>query len=59
MEKLKDIRKAAGLTQIELAEKVGCSQVNIARWETGAHDPSLKMAKALADALKCKIDDLL
>lgn len=59
MEKLKEVRKKAGLTQVELAEKVGCSQVCVARWEKGTNDPSLKMAKALAEALKCKIDDIL
>lgn len=59
MEKLKEVRKKAGLTQVELAEKVGCSQVCVARWENGTHEPTLRMAKALAEALKCKIDDIL
>ena len=40
MEKLKEVRKKAGLTQVELAEKVGCSQVCVARWENGTNDPT-------------------
>lgn len=59
MEKLKEVRKAAGLYQSELAEKVGVTQKDISRWENGTHEPTLRMAKALADALKCKIDDIL
>ncbi len=31
-------REARGISQVELAEKIGTSQVNINRWETGAFD---------------------
>jgi transcriptional regulator with XRE-family HTH domain len=32
---LRDARTASGLTQVELAERLGVSQASIARWETG------------------------
>ncbi len=36
-EKLKELRTQAGMTQQELAEKLGVSQDRITKWETGRH----------------------
>lgn len=36
---VKAIRGQLGLTQNELAEVIGCSQVTVARWETGDRKP--------------------
>lgn len=44
-------RLAAGLTQAELAAKVGTKQPAIARLEAGSSEPSLGMLKRLAGAL--------
>ena len=44
-----------GLTQAELAEKVGTTQSSIARLESGTHEPSIKMLKRVAEALGCKV----
>lgn len=33
--KLKDLREEAGMTQKQLAEKIGNSQRNISNWESG------------------------
>ncbi len=30
---LKQIRKRLGLTQVELAEKIGASEISVIRWE--------------------------
>ena len=57
-EKLKAARKAAGLTQKQLAEKVGCRQVDISRWEAG-REPVASMLKKLATAMNCSMDDLV
>lgn len=43
-------RSAAGLTQAELAERIGSSQPNIARWESGAQSPSVTTLLKIADA---------
>lgn len=37
-----EARKRAGLTQIELAERMGTHQSVIARWETGRASPSFE-----------------
>ncbi len=32
---IKELRKALGLTQTELAELLGCTQESISKWENG------------------------
>lgn len=55
---LKDVRTAAGLTQAELAERVGVSRKTINTVENGVFVPSTLLALKLAKALKCKVEDL-
>lgn len=51
-------RKAIGLTQEQLAAKVGCSQATVFDVETGRAQPSLKLAIAFAEALDSSVDEL-
>lgn len=52
---IKDFRQACGFTQAELAERVGCDQPMIARWENIEEDSNktisneniIKLAKSL------------
>lgn len=57
-EKLKAVRKAAGLDQRQLAAMTGFSQVDISRWEAG-REPKATTLKKLAEALGCSMDDLV
>jgi hypothetical protein len=45
---IREARLRAGLTQRELAEKVGTTQSSIARWEAGGARPSLETLSSLA-----------
>lgn len=56
---LKQLRKAKGLTQKELARRVGITQQAIARYEAQERMPSLRMLKRLARALDVDIAELL
>lgn len=56
---LRRIRRAADITQKELAEKVGCMQCTIAGYESGCYVPSLKMVRKLAAALNVEPRDLI
>lgn len=47
---VREIRKASGLTQSELAELGGTSQPTIAAYESGAKVPNLKTLRRLAEA---------
>lgn len=49
-------RRRAGLTQRELAERLGLRQATIARWERGDRQPSFEDAEAAAYACGLQID---
>src|SRR5246500_2512758 len=45
-----DVRNRAGLTQAELARKMGTTQPVVARLESGGSRPSMRTLERLADA---------
>lgn len=49
------LRTRAGLTQSELARRMGTSQPAIARLESGGHTPSLEMLDRLGHALGLRL----
>ena len=49
--KLREHRKAAGLTQCELAAQVGCAQNYLSDLEIGKREPSLSLAVRIAELL--------
>lgn len=51
-------RKAAGLTQADLAAKVGVCRTAVVAWESGKSYPPASKLPAIAAALHCTIDDL-
>ena len=52
-------RKAAGLTQTELADAIGETQVNISFWERTDKPPRSDVLPGLAKALGVTVDDIL
>lgn len=57
--RVKSRRDELGLTQIQLAKKVGVSGVTISQWESGDYSPKGKNLYKLADALECSPDWLI
>ena len=55
---IKELRIAAGLRQVDLAEKMGVTQSTVCSWETGAAMPQASLRPKLADVLGCTIDAL-
>ncbi len=53
------VRKARGLTQVQLAELTRSTQRNISYYETGAGYPPAPVIAELADALDVSADQLL
>ena len=51
-------RAAQGLTQAQVAEKIGTTQSAVARMESGSgkHSPSLATLAKYAEALGCKLE---
>lgn len=56
--RIKDLRISAGMSQVELAERMKVGQATIAGWESGDYHPSADKLPQLADALHCSIDAL-
>lgn len=58
----KRIRKQridSGLTQAELAAKLGVSRATISSWETDRTEPAMQDVQALAAAMGCQPSDLV
>ena len=58
-EKIRQARTDAGVSQAELAERIGVYQKDICRWETGARTPSLEAFTKICRALNVSADALL
>ena len=48
--KIRQVRLRVGLTQADLARKVGVSERNIVRWENNQHTPRFDHIAAIAEA---------
>ena len=51
-------REDKGLTQQQLADRLGTSDVTVSRWETGARKPDADAQQAIAEALGIEWQDL-
>ncbi|MBD5510805.1 MAG: helix-turn-helix transcriptional regulator [Lachnospiraceae bacterium] len=58
-EKLKEIRKKEGISQEQLAEKIGVTRQAITKWETGKGLPDVENMVIIAEIFKTTIDELL
>lgn len=58
-ENLKRERIAAGLSQKELAAKIGTTQQLLSRWECGKVEPTLSSIIGIMKALNIKFDELV
>ena len=57
--KIMELRKKSGLSQEELAEKVGVARQTISKWELGETSPDLKQSKELSKIFKVSLDELV
>lgn len=58
-ERLQQCRKAAGVTQTELAEYVGVLQKDVSRWEKGIYKPNINYLVKICTRLNVSADVLL
>jgi len=58
-QRLHELRTARNLTQDELAERCGSNRPFISNLERGVKVPSLTMVLRLAEALDCRVYDLV
>ena len=57
-EKIYTLRRKNGLSQEQLAEKIGVSRQAISKWEGGLSIPELEKLRALSDFFHISIDEL-
>lgn len=58
-EKLQNLRRAAGLSQEQLAEQLGVTRQAVSKWETGEGKPDIDNLLPLAKLLHTTVDYLL
>lgn len=55
-ERIRQLRKQQGVSQVELSEKAGLIQPHIVRIEQGRYSVGLDTLQAIAKALGCTVD---
>lgn len=56
---IRELRKQKKLTQVELAQKIECSQAVVTAYENGHKKPAIDTLAKLADALGVTLDQLV
>ncbi len=59
MKNLRALRKARGLTQVELCKKLNLAQPTLWGYETGAHEPDIETIRKIAEFFEVSVDYLL
>lgn len=54
-----ELRKSHGMTQLQLAEKLGVSDKTVSRWECGKGMPELSILMPLCEVLEINVNELL
>lgn len=57
-ENLYTLRRKSGLSQEQLAEKIGVSRQAVSKWESGLSTPELEKLRALSEFFQITIDEL-
>ncbi len=58
-ERLKKLREKNGISQAELARKLGLSQGAVGNWESGKREPNFETSRRIADYFCVSVDFLL
>lgn len=58
-EKIYTLRRKSGMSQEQLAERIGVSRQAVSKWETGVSTPELDKLKALSECFGVTIDELM
>ena len=56
---IKKLRERQGLTQCELAARIGVSDKTVSKWETGRGLPDITLIEPLAKALQISVIELM
>lgn len=59
MKKIEQLRNKLGISQNELAKRIGVTQGAISQWEQGLSKPTIDKLIKLGEIFKCSVEDLL
>lgn len=59
MTRIREIREAVGMSQGELARRMGVTQGAVSQWENGSTNPEITKLTQLAQILQTTVDELL
>ncbi|AIW03662.1 transcriptional regulator [Bacillus phage Pascal] len=54
-----ELREKAGMSQVELADKLGIDKSTVNRYEKGGRQPSVEMLYKISKVLNVSIDNLI
>ena len=57
--RLRVARRSVGLTQKQLADKLGVESITVSRWERGVTSPSLPRLRRIAELTETTVSDLV
>ncbi len=55
---IRQLREAAGLTQLELAFQLGCTSSAVYNWERGRNEPKASQLRAMARVFGVSMDEI-
>lgn len=58
MKTIRDLRRSAGMTQLELAVRLGVTPVTVYNWERGKYEPKASQLRALARVFGVSMDEI-
>ncbi|MBA2278612.1 MAG: helix-turn-helix transcriptional regulator [Chloroflexia bacterium] len=58
MKTIRALRDAAGITQLDLANRVGVTPVTVYNWERGRYEPKASQLRALARVFGVSMDSI-
>lgn len=58
MKTIRQLRESAGLTQFEVAVKIGVTPATVYNWERGRYEPKATQLRALARVFAVSMDDI-
>lgn len=56
---IRSVRKAAHVTQQELAEQIGVNRATLSKYESGQIEPSISQLRKICTALNCHLQDIM
>ncbi|MCH5314567.1 MAG: helix-turn-helix transcriptional regulator [Eubacterium sp.] len=58
-ERIKELRKKSGMTQMDLAKKLGVTKGTISTWETGSRSPNYDVVDQMCEMFRASMDYLM